>query len=109
MQSSWYGTRRLPDRRQGEVMDERERTGVFRVGAPTSKDIQQIFDHVYRALREKGYNPVDQIVGYLLSGDPTYVTSHRDARTVVRQVDRLLLLEELVRSYVESKLLGKTS
>ncbi|HEY3248274.1 MAG TPA: IreB family regulatory phosphoprotein, partial [bacterium] len=51
-------------------MDQRERTGIFRVGAPTSQDIQQIFDHVYRALREKGYNPVDQIVGYLLSGDP---------------------------------------
>jgi uncharacterized protein (UPF0297 family) len=47
---------------------------------------------------------VDQIVGYLLSGDPTYVTSHRDARTVIRQVDRLLLLEELVRCYVEYKL-----
>ncbi len=85
-------------------MDERERTGVFKVGAPTAKDIHQIFQHVYQALREKGYNPVDQIVGYLLSGDPTYVTSHRDARTVIRQVDRLLLLEELVRYYVEHKL-----
>jgi uncharacterized protein (UPF0297 family) len=85
-------------------MDQRERTGIFRVGAPTSQDIQQIFDHVYRALREKGYNPVDQIVGYLLSGDPTYVTSHKEARTVIRQVDRLLLLEELVRCYVENKL-----
>jgi len=85
-------------------MDERERTGVFRVGAPTAKDIHHIFAHVYEALREKGYNPVDQIVGYLLSGDPTYVTSHRDARTVIRQVDRLLLLEELVRCYVEHKL-----
>ena len=85
-------------------MDERERTGVYRVGAPTAKDIHQIFSHVYGALREKGYNPVDQIVGYLLSGDPTYVTSHRDARTVIRQVDRLLLLEELVRCYVEHKL-----
>ncbi|HEV8353311.1 MAG TPA: IreB family regulatory phosphoprotein [bacterium] len=85
-------------------MDQRERTGIFRVGAPTSQDIQQIFEHVYHALREKGYNPVDQIVGYLLSGDPTYVTSHKEARTVVRQVDRLLLLEELVRCYVENKL-----
>lgn len=85
-------------------MDERERTGVFRVGAPASKDINKIFEHAYRALREKGYNPVDQIVGYLLSGDPTYITSHKDARTVIRQVDRLLLLEELVRSYVEHKM-----
>jgi len=48
-------------------MDQRERTGVFRVGAPTSQDIEQILEHVYHALREKGYNPVDQIVGYLLS------------------------------------------
>ncbi len=85
-------------------MDERERTGVFRVGAPTAQDIHKIFSHVFQALGEKGYNPVDQIVGYLLSGDPTYVTSHRDARTVIRQVDRLLLLEELVRCYVELKL-----
>lgn len=85
-------------------MHEREHTGVFRVGAPTAKDIHKIFEHVYGALKEKGYNPVDQIVGYLLSGDPTYVTSHRDARTVIRQVDRLLLLEELVRYYVEQKL-----
>lgn len=85
-------------------MDERERTGVFKVGTPTSKDIHHIFSHVFQALREKGYNPVDQIVGYLLSGDPTYITSHRDARTVIRQVDRLMLLEELVRSYVEYKL-----
>ena len=90
-------------------MDERERTGVFRVGAPTSKDIHQIFEHVYQALREKGYNPVDQIVGYLLSGDPTYVTSHRDARTVIRQVDRLLLLEELVKTYVDSRLRAATT
>ena len=85
-------------------MDARERTGVFRVGAPTSKDIHQIFELVYQALREKGYNPIDQFVGYLLSGDPTYVTSHRDARTVIRQLDRLVLLEELVRNYVEHKL-----
>ena len=46
-------------------MDERERTGVFRVGAPTAQDIHKIFSHVFQALREKGYNPVDQIVGYL--------------------------------------------
>ena len=85
-------------------MDERERTGVFRVGAPTAQDIHKIFSHVFQALGEEGYNPVDQVVGYLLSGDPTYVTSHRDARTVIRQVDRLLLLEELVRCYVEYKL-----
>jgi uncharacterized protein (UPF0297 family) len=55
-------------------------------------------------LEERGYDPVEQIVGYLLSGDPTYITSHGDARKVIRQVDRLLLLEELVQAYVDSRL-----
>lgn len=83
---------------------DHERTGVFRVGAPPVRDVREIFQYVYDALQEKGYNPTDQIVGYLLSGDPTYITSHKDARTVIRQADRLQLLEELVRHYVEAKL-----
>lgn len=85
-------------------MDEHERTGVFRLGPPSVRDPQEVLRYTYQALGEKGYSPVDQIVGYLLSGDPTYITSHRDARTVIRQVDRLVLLEELVRTYVETKL-----
>lgn len=55
---------------------------------------------VYQALKEKGYNPLNQLVGYLLSGDPAYITSHRDARSLVRQVERDELLEELVRHYL---------
>ncbi len=55
---------------------------------------------VYQALKEKGYNPLNQLVGYLLSGDPAYITSHSDARSLVRQVERDELLEELVRSYL---------
>ncbi|MDQ7829493.1 MAG: IreB family regulatory phosphoprotein [Armatimonadota bacterium] len=85
-------------------MTEQERTGVFRLGAPPLRDVRDVLAYVYAALAEKGYNPVDQIVGYLLSGDPTYITSHRDARTVIRQVDRLALLEELVRTYVQERL-----
>lgn len=85
-------------------MGEQERTGVFRLGPPPVRDPEEILRYVYQALSERGYNPIDQIVGYLLSGDPTYITSHRDARTVIRQVDRLLLLDELVRTYVQSKL-----
>lgn len=85
-------------------MAEQERTGVFRLGLPAVRDPQEILRYAHEALSERGYNPVDQIVGYLLSGDPTYITSHRDARTVIRQVDRLLLLDELVRTYVETKL-----
>ncbi len=85
-------------------MGEHERTGVFRLGPPPVRAPQEVLRYTYEALAEKGYSPVDQIVGYLLSGDPTYITSHKDARTVVRQVDRLVLLEELVRTYVEAKL-----
>ncbi|MBQ9993077.1 MAG: IreB family regulatory phosphoprotein [Firmicutes bacterium] len=56
---------------------------------------------VYEALREKGYNPINQLVGYLISGDPAYITSHKQARTLIRRVERDDLLEELVASYVE--------
>jgi uncharacterized protein (UPF0297 family) len=90
-------------------MDERERTGVFRVGDRAASGVQEILMAVYRALEERGYDPVDQIVGYLLSGDPTYITSHGDARKIIRQVDRLLLLEELVKAYVGSHLRAATS
>ena len=55
---------------------------------------------VFEALQEKGYNPVTQLVGYLLSGDPTYITNHRDARNIVRKVDRDELLEELISHYL---------
>ncbi len=89
-------------------MEERERTGVFQLGDLTASGVQDILMFVYRALEERGYNPVDQIVGYLLSGDPTYITSHGDARKVIRQVDRLLLLEELVKAYVETRLRAAT-
>ena len=58
---------------------------------------------VYEAMREKGYDPVNQIVGYLLSGDPTYITSYNNARYLISRMERDELLEELVRSYVEGK------
>ncbi|MCH4179097.1 MAG: IreB family regulatory phosphoprotein [Megasphaera sp.] len=60
-----------------------------------------ILKEVYQALEEKGYNPVNQIVGYLLSGDPTYITSHNNARGNIRRIERDELIEELVRSYVK--------
>ncbi|MDR7522162.1 MAG: IreB family regulatory phosphoprotein [Armatimonadota bacterium] len=89
-------------------MDDRERTGVFEFGEVTARGVQDILSYVYRRLEERGYNPVDQIVGYLLSGDPTYITSHGDARKVIRQVDRLALMEELVQAYVETRLRATT-
>ena len=61
----------------------------------------QILAEVYDALKEKGYNPTNQIVGYILSGDPTYITSHRNARIMIRKLERDELLEELVKDYLE--------
>lgn len=71
----------------------------------TSKDdqenpAQRILLEVYFALKEKGYNPLHQLVGYLLSGEPAYITSHRSARSLIKRVERDELLEELVRNYI---------
>lgn len=60
----------------------------------------EILMSVYSSLKEKGYNPVNQIVGYILSGDPTYITSHNNARSMIKRLERDELLEELVKSYV---------
>ncbi len=59
-----------------------------------------ILGKVYQALEEKGYNPVNQIVGYLISGDPAYITSHKNARSLIRTIDRDEILEELIREYL---------
>lgn len=64
--------------------------------------IKEILVQVYSALEEKGYNPVNQIVGYILSGDPTYITGYNNARNLIRRVERDELLEELVRNYIEN-------
>ena len=66
-------------------------------------EMREILSSVYNSLKVKGYNPINQLVGYLLSGDPAYVTSHKDARNKIRQLERDELLEELVRSYLETK------
>lgn len=85
----------------GSVVME-ERTTVFRSnGRAQSSLIAEVLGEVYQALRAKGYNPVGQIVGYLMSGDPTYITSHKDARNLIRQLERDEILEELVASYLQ--------
>ena len=61
---------------------------------------KEILKEVYEALVEKGYNPINQIVGYILSGDPTYITSHKNARNKIRQIERDELLENMVRDYI---------
>lgn len=68
---------------------------------PFDQDIKQILFTVHEALREKGYNPINQIVGYLLSGDPAYIPRHNDARNLIRKLERDELIEELVKFYLE--------
>ena len=67
-------------------------------------DVAQVLEQVYVALTEKGYNPVNQIVGYIMSGDPTYITSHKNARSLIMKVERDELLEEMMAVYIDTKL-----
>lgn len=78
-------------------MDE---TVTFKANMLKNKEIQEILLSVYGALEEKGYNPLNQLVGYFISGDPTYITSHKDARNLIKQVDRDEILEVLLSSYI---------
>ncbi|WP_213975011.1 IreB family regulatory phosphoprotein [Tepidanaerobacter acetatoxydans] len=84
----------------GQKMDE---TVKFKVDKEIDIDVRTILKEVCTALKEKGYNPINQIVGYLLSGDPAYITSHNNARNLIRKLERDELLEELLKSYIETK------
>ena len=68
------------------------------------RDKMSNLERVYQALAEKGYNPVNQIVGYIMSGDPTYITSHNNARSLIMKVERDELIEETVKYYINNKL-----
>jgi len=85
----------MPD---GRLNDETMR---FNLRKEELSETGAILKKVYQALKEKGYNPVDQIVGYLISGDPAYITSYRDARTMIRKIDRDEIIEELLRTYLQ--------
>ena len=67
------------------------------------KDAQQVLEVIYEALLERGYNPVNQIVGYIMSGDPTYITSHNGARSLIMKVERDELVETLLKSYIRTR------
>ena len=77
-----------------------EETMMFKMGGEENT-AETIIRQASAAMEEKGYNPVNQLVGYLLSGDPAYVTSYKEARSLIRKLERDELLEELVRSYLE--------
>ena len=78
-----------------------DKTQTFSLGDEKEQEMRQVLTTVYDALREKGYNPINQIVGYLLSEDPTYITTHNNARSLIRKIDRDELLRVLVRSYLD--------
>ena len=80
--------------------DIQQETRTFKVRSEDVESARVILERVYAALREKGYNPIYQLVGYLLSGDPAFITSHNNARNIIRKLERDELLEELVRSYL---------
>ena len=79
-------------------------TQYFKVKTEPEVQVKQVLDVVYTAMEEKGYNPVNQIVGYIMSGDPTYVTSYKNARYLIMKVERDELLEELLKSYIDVNL-----
>ncbi|MCQ2455097.1 MAG: IreB family regulatory phosphoprotein [Clostridia bacterium] len=79
-----------------------DKTMMFSIGDQTEREIRDILTKVYDALKEKGYNPINQIVGYILSEDPTYITTHNNARNLIRHIDRDLLLQYLVKYYLSN-------
>lgn len=79
-----------------------DRTQTFSLGDDKEQEMKIILTTVYDALREKGYNPINQIVGYILSEDPTYITTYNNARSLIRRIDRDDLLRALVRSYLNN-------
>ena len=81
-------------------------TQVFHDVQENKMNVNQVLQLVYEALSEKGYNPVNQIVGYVMSGDPTYITSHKNARSLIMKVERDEILEELLSYYIKGKFGG---
>ena len=79
-----------------------ESTQFFQVQPEPANGVKKILAVVYQALSEKGYDPVNQIVGYIMSGDPTYITSHNGARSMIMKVERDELVDELLTSYIKS-------
>lgn len=79
-------------------------TQYFKTVREPDIDVHRILEQVYEALTEKGYNPVNQIVGYIMSGDPTYITSHKNARSLIMKVERDEIIEALLEYYIDSRL-----
>ena len=87
-------------------MQELNNTQLFKVDVEKDFDVRDVIASVYTALTEKGYNPVNQIVGYLMSGDPTYITSHKGARSLIMRVERDEIIEMFLEDYIKNNLKG---
>ena len=81
-------------------MQDKNQTQFFKVQKEPEIQVKDVLEVVYRSLSEKGYNPLNQIVGYIMSGDPTYITSHNNARSLIMKVERDELVEELLADYI---------
>ena len=81
-------------------------TQFFNVQTEPETGVKVVLETVYDALNEKGYNPVNQIVGYIMSGDPTYITNYKGARSMIMKVERDELVEELLKEYIRNKSWG---
>ena len=82
------------------MMKKLDNTQYFKIQSDQEIRVSEVLQLVYQAMTEKGYDPVNQIVGYIMSGDPTYITSHKGARSLIMKVERDELVEELLRVYV---------
>ena len=80
-----------------------DKTMQFNLNKDNDMKPREIIEYVYNALSEKGYDPVNQIIGYILSGDPTYITSHNNARSLIMKVERDELVEEVIKYFIEGK------
>ena len=83
-------------------MQDKNQTQFFKVEKEPEIQVKDVLEIVYRSLSEKGYNPLNQIVGYIMSGDPTYITSHNNARSLIMKVERDELVEELLTEYIKN-------
>lgn len=88
---------------KGRGRYDRQQHSIFKTQPEKTISVEGILEQVYLALKEKGYNPVNQIVGYIMSGDPTYITSHNNARSLIMKAERDELVEEVVRYFIEGK------
>lgn len=84
-------------------MTDLSNTLYFKAPQENRIGVSDVIEQVYKALSEKGYNPISQIVGYIMSGDPTYITSYKNARSLIMKVERDEILEELMKNYIDTK------